>query len=106
MPVSVIKSVEASASTHGWIPLNTYEPDSQVSLLFTTPGGDWEGTIQGTLDDVMAGASAVGFDLVTITGSATSYVTALSQPLNAIRINITSASAGSVGVLRLLQSGK
>jgi len=103
MPVSVTKTVEASASTHNWIPLNVYEPDALTRISVTAPK-DLEATVEYTLDNPMA-TSAAAITLMTIDGSAATFSTAVGSPVYAVRLNVTAASGGTP-VFRVLQSGK
>jgi hypothetical protein len=104
MPVSVTKTVEASASTHSWIPLNVYEPDALTRISVTAPK-DLEAKVEYTLDNPLSVASAAAITLMTINGSAGTFSTAVGSPVYAVRLNVTAASGGTP-VFRVLQSGR
>lgn len=103
MPVSVTKTVEASASTHSWIPLNVYEPDALTRITVAAPK-DLEARVEYTLDNPMR-TSAAAVTLMTINGSAQTFATAIGSPAYAVRLVVTAGSGGSP-VFRVLQSGK
>lgn len=109
MPVRTQQTTTATATSMPWIPLSVHEDYSPVSFHITGGGtGDRTAQLQWTLDNVLAGVSAVPVTAFEVTGSAVTIATAGSisdRPMAAVRLRSATGSGAATLSLRILQGG-
>lgn len=108
MPVRSHVFTAATTTSMPWIPLSVHEDSNPVSYHITCVGtGDRTAELHWTLDNVLAGVSAVPATAFSVAGSAATLVTAgtLSDPVAAVRLAIASGSGAATVSLRVLQGG-
>jgi hypothetical protein len=102
--------IAVSAGVYPWIPVDTYAEGFSVGYVLQGLGsGQVQGNVEGTHDDVVTGASAKAFTLVTAVASAsagptTNYGT-ITHPCAALRFRVVAVSGSANLTFSLMQAG-
>ena len=100
-PTSIETAVTATSTS--WIPLNHHASDFGIRYVVAKTGtGDRTYSVQGTISDILDGATAVVFDLVSAI-TANQIDRTETEPLTGIRLTTTAGSGAATMALTVLQ---
>lgn len=99
-------STATTATSTSWMPLCHNIDDFKVRYVVSKSGtGDRTYSVQGTISDIHAGATAVVFDLAS-GKTADQFDGVVTEPITAIRLTTTAGSGAATMSLTVLQAGE
>lgn len=94
-----------TATSTNWIPLNHHAGDFGLRYVVSKSGtGDRTYSVQGTINDILGGATATVFDLVS--GQTADQIDGTAaEPMTGIRLTTTAGSGVATMSMTVLQQG-
>lgn len=114
MPINVTRALrstsanEAVGTATGWIPVNTYVQDFDVTFAIVVTAGAGQWRIQHTLDDIFnTNITPRAFDHSTVSAAQATQDGSYGSPIMGLRMVMTSSAvSGNVSAtLRVMQGG-